>query len=277
MIEKRYIRSVMIDWKRVPLDSYTFQIESIRSIKRFDFSENITIFSGENQSGKSTLLEAIAVAYGFNPEGGTLNYRFETFNDVSDLHKGITISKGYGRPAFGYFFRAESFYNVSSMAEEYEMMYGGKFLHDQSHGESFMSFLKNYSGNGLYILDEPEAALSPRKQIDLLLFLEQRASTGSQIIMATHSPILLRANNAEIWSFDGSIHRCEYEETDTYRIMKAFLENRDNALAEIEEEEKNIETAEIVFRDVDLSDMTFVKKKEIGPDDELMDLVNSLL
>lgn len=274
MIGKNYILDISIDWKRVPLNSFTFEIEAIKGLKHLEFNKNITIFCGENQSGKSTLLEAIAVAYGFNPEGGTLNYSFETFNDVSELNRGITISKGYSRPEFGYFFRAESFYNVSSMSEEYEMTYGGKTLHTQSHGESFLSFLKYYSGKGLYILDEPEAALSPRMQIDLLMFLERKANHGSQIIMVTHSPILLAARGAEILSFDGDIHKCEYEDTESYKIMKAFLEDRDKAIKDIEEEQNLINQTSTFNVD---NDCLAERGTSLRADDELMDMVYSML
>ncbi len=141
-----FIRSVDIDWTRIERNSYLREIPALAGAERIDFARNITFFVGENGTGKSTLLEAIAVAYGFNPEGGTLNYRFSTYNDVSELSTAMRITKGFLRPEGSYFFRAESFFNMASKAEEYTdlsgrgMLYGGKSLHRQSHGESFLAF-----------------------------------------------------------------------------------------------------------------------------------------
>ena len=169
----RFIEKLHIDWNKIDRDSYLTQIPSLCQIEDLNFNKNITFFVGENGTGKSTLLEAIAAAYGFNPEGGTLNYRFSTFDDVSELSKAVHLSKGYKRPKSSFFFRAESFFNVASKAEDYRdgtlkelyySRYGGKSLHEQSHGESFFSVMLNrFSRNGLYILDEPEAALSPSR------------------------------------------------------------------------------------------------------------------
>ena len=157
-----FIRSVDIDWTRIARNSYLWKISALAGMERIDFARNITFFVGENGTGKSTLLEAIAVAYGFNPEGGTLNYRFSTYDDVSELSTAMQITKGFLRPEGSYFFRAESFFNMASKAEEYTdlsgrgMLYGGKSLHRQSHGESFLAFFQTFSGHGLYIMDEPE-------------------------------------------------------------------------------------------------------------------------
>ena len=144
-----YIQKVHIDWDIIPKDSYLRNIAALKHLEDFSFNNRITFFVGENGTGKSTLLEAIAVAYGFNPEGGTINYNFSTYYDVSELSEAIKISKGYRRPKGNYFFRAESFFNVASKLEDYRDItpkeifyerYGGKSLHEQSHGESFLSF-----------------------------------------------------------------------------------------------------------------------------------------
>lgn len=173
MKPNKFIQIIEIDWNRIPEHSYLRNISVLRNLKHLEFNSNITFFAGENGSGKSTLLEAIAVAYGFNPEGGTKNYSFETYHDVSELSEAIYISKGFKKPESGYFFRAESFFNVATKAEEYDAFnpngpsYGGRSLHCQSHGESFLSFFQTFQKQGIYILDEPEAALSPQRQLTL--------------------------------------------------------------------------------------------------------------
>ena len=186
----------------------------------------ITFFVGENGSGKSTLLEAIAVAYGFNAEGGTKNYSFSTYNSHSELCEAMTISKGYRRPKFGYFLRAESFYNVATKEIDYsDDDHPSKGYHQKSHGESFLAIAQDYMGaDGVYIFDEPEAALSPQRQLTLLINIYRCAQEGAQFIIVSHSPILLGMPDAEIFSFDnGTIHPCQYEDTDSYVITKTFV------------------------------------------------------
>ncbi len=235
-----YIQKIKIKWEEVPDNSYLKDISAISSLKCLEFYNRITCFTGENGTGKSTLLEAIAVAYGFNPEGGTINYNFSTYDDVSKLSDSVVISKGYRRPKGGYFFRAESFFNVASKLEEYRDgtpkevfygRYGGKSLHEQSHGESFLSFFLNSPKEGLYIMDEPEAALSPQRQLSLLIQIVKMAEAGSQFLIATHSPILLGLPEACIYSFDNDeVCACNYEETECYQVMKAFLNDRERFL-----------------------------------------------
>ena len=154
----RFIEKLHIDWDEIDRNSYLNGISSLRQIEELDFTKNITFFVGENGTGKSTLLEAIAVAYGFNPEGGTLNYRFSTFDDVSELSQVVSLTKGYKRPKSSFFFRAESFFNVASKAEDYRdgtlkelyySRYGGKSLHEQSHGESFLAYFQSFDQQGL--------------------------------------------------------------------------------------------------------------------------------
>ena len=232
-----------IDWSKIPEHSYLRDITALDGLTKLAFSRNLTFFVGENGTGKSTLLEGIAVAYGFNPEGGTLNYRFSTYDDVSELGTAISFSRGFRRPASSYFFRAESFFNVASKAEDYRDVtpkeiyyarYGGKSLHEQSHGESFLSFFLSFEGPGLYLMDEPEAALSPQRQLTLLIQIARMAEQGSQFLIASHSPILLGIPGAQILSFDeGRIRECAYEETESYEITEMFINHREALLSRL--------------------------------------------
>ncbi|MBQ1396037.1 MAG: AAA family ATPase [Eubacterium sp.] len=230
-----FLQSVTLSRNEAFDTSYLKEIEALRSLKTLSFSRRITFFAGENGTGKSTLLEAIAIASGLNPEGGTKNYSFSTYDDYSGLAGSLRLSKGPIRPRQSYFLRAESFYNVASATME---KYNDDGLlpdyHAQSHGESFLSFIQRYDRPGLYLMDEPEAALSPQRQLTLLLHLVRTAEAGAQFLIATHSPILLAAPEAEILSFDdGEIHPVAYEETGSYRITKLFLENREGFLREL--------------------------------------------
>ena len=229
-----FIGGVRIDWDAVDAASYLQRIDSIKCLSELTFEKNITFFVGENGSGKSTLLEAIAVAFGFNAEGGTINYHFNTFDDVSPLSNAVTLLRGYRRPKIGYFFRAETFFNVATVGmTEYQ----GANYHSCSHGEGFLSYIQGFDRTGLYIMDEPEAALSPERQLTLLRHIYKSAQGGSQFIIATHSPILLGCPDACILSFDdGSITECRYEDTLSYQITKQFLNRRDLMLKELLED-----------------------------------------
>lgn len=232
----QFIKSIRIEWDQVDPTSYVRNIEAIRNLTRLDFKSPVTFFVGENGSGKSTLLEAIAVSHGFNPEGGSINYHFSTRSTHSELFEAIRISKGTRRQRWGYFLRAESFYNVATMEEGYaDGAHPSARYHEQSHGESFLHLLQNnLNPSGLYILDEPEAALSPQRQLSLLLEIARFARQGAQFIIATHSPILLGLPDAEIYSFDeGHIHRCEYEDTESYQITEMFINNRKALLRQL--------------------------------------------
>ncbi len=227
------LRSIKIDWNKIEPDSYIREIEAFRGVNEIEFDSAVTFFVGENGSGKSTLLEAAAIAYGFNPEGGTRNYSFSTYDDYSELHEAIRLSRGYRKSKWGYFLRAESFYNVATKEEEYaESPAKSEELHKRSHGESFLEIVHtNFTRDSLYFLDEPEAALSWQRQLSLLAEIYKYANQGSQFIIATHSPVLLGIPDAAILTFDdGPIHRCEYEETDSYQIMKMFAENRERVI-----------------------------------------------
>ena len=175
------------------------------------------------------MLEAIAVAHGFNPEGGTKNYIFSTHDTHSELCDAIRISKGYRKEKWGYFLRAESFYNVATQEEEYaDSKHPSAKYHEKSHGESFLALAQNnLHSNGLYLFDEPEAALSPQRQLTLLMQIYRFAKEGAQFFIVTHSPILLGIPDADIYCFDnGRIHLCEYEETESYQITEMFINNR---------------------------------------------------
>ena len=228
-----FIKSVEIDWDRIDPDSYLHSINAIAGLERLDLHAPVTFFVGENGSGKSTLLEGLAVAYGFNPEGGTRNYRFSTFDSHSELHDAVRVVRGPKKAKWGYFLRAESFYNVATAEAEYSRLGGvPQHYHEKSHGESFLALVQsNFGPDGVYLLDEPEAALSPQRQLTLLLEIASCVQSGSQFIIVTHSPILLGLPDAEILSFDdGPVHPVSYEETDSYRVTEMFINNRKQIL-----------------------------------------------
>ena len=240
MQKSQLINGVIIDWNKIDRCSYLRDIPALSGIDRITFTHPVTFFVGENGSGKSTLLEAIAIAYGFNPEGGTRNYSFSTYDSHSELCSAIRLSKGIRHAGWGYFLRAESFYNVATKEEEYSRGPGGKpqHYHEKSHGESFLALAQNsFKANGLYLLDEPEAALSPQRQLTLLMEIDRCVKEGSQFIIVTHSPILLGLPGAEILSFDeGRIHPCTYEETDSYQVTSMFVNHREQILRRLLEE-----------------------------------------
>ena len=240
MQKSQLINGVIIEWNKIDRESYLRDIPALNGIDRITFTHPVTFFVGENGSGKSTLLEAIAIAYGFNPEGGTRNYSFSTYDSHSELCSAIRLSKGIRHAGWGYFLRAESFYNVATKEEEYSRGPGGKpqHYHEKSHGESFLALAQNsFKANGLYLLDEPEAALSPQRQLTLLMEIDRCVKEESQFIIVTHSPILLGLPGAEILSFDeGRIHPCTYEETDSYQVTSMFVNHREQILRRLLEE-----------------------------------------
>lgn len=238
-MNNQFIQGVIFEWDKIDNDSYIKKIEAFKGIEKIEFTNSITLFVGENGSGKSTLLEAIAVAHGFNPEGGTKNYSFSTHDTHSELCNAIRISRSYRKEKWGYFLRAESFYNVATKEEEYaDSSHPSARYHEKSHGEGFLALAQNnFRPNGLYLLDEPEAALSPQRQLTLLMEIYRCVKEGAQFFIVTHSPILLGIPNAEILSFDnGSIHTCSYEETESYQVTEMFINNRDVLLNRLLEE-----------------------------------------
>lgn len=223
-----YIRQVQIDWSKIAENSYLRSIEALRGVEEISFPRSVTFFVGENGTGKSTLLEAMAIADGFNPEGGSRNYSFSTYDSHSELHEAIRLIRGV-KPKWGYFLRAESFYNVATKEEEYSRIGGTPMqFHARSHGEAFLALIQeSFTGQGIYFLDEPEAALSPQRQLSLLVEIDRCRRAGAQFFIVTHSPILLGLPDAEILTLnDGSIRPCEYEKTESYLITSLFLRDR---------------------------------------------------
>ena len=236
-----YISKARIRWDEVEEESYLRDIPAIAQISEIEFHRPITLLAGENGTGKSTLLEAMAVAAGFNPEGGTKNYYFSTYDSHSELCDCISLVRGIRQPKCGYYLRAESFYNVATQEEEYSKGPGGRpeHFHEKSHGESFCRVAESqFRSNGLYFLDEPEAALSPQRQLALLRIICLCAKMGAQFFVVTHSPILLGMPYAEIIGFsDNGIGIMSYEETESYQVTKMFLNQRERVLVQLLEDE----------------------------------------
>lgn len=233
-----YVRDVRVS-KEIPRDNYLSKLPVVRNLKkmgRIQFNKSVTFIVGENGIGKSTLIEGIAVAMGFNPEGGTVNFNFSTNDSHSNLHEYLTVSRGYKRHRDGFFLRAESFYNVASNIDELDSEpsfgpkiisnYGGVSLHKQSHGESFMALVENrFWGNGLYILDEPEAALSPMRLMRLMVCMKKLVESNSQFIISTHSPILMTFPDSEVLEITQSgINAVNYKDTEHYIVTKRFMD-----------------------------------------------------
>lgn len=237
MTEKElFIRSAQIDWSKIPKNSYLRKIPALQNLSEIQFHKPITFFVGENGTGKSTLLEAIALNLGFNPEGGTKNYRFSTYDSHSELHRAMRLVRGYRTSRTGYFLRAESFYNVATKEMEYvDSTHPSMHLHEKSHGESFLALIQKYfSGKGIYLMDEPEAAFSPQRQLTLLAEIHKNAEKGAQFIIVSHSPILLGIPDSEILCFDnGQLAPCSYEETSSYLVTLGFLTHREKMLKEL--------------------------------------------
>jgi predicted ATPase len=233
-----YLREVSLRRETVPsFDEYPFSLPAIRGLDELELRSPVTFLVGENGSGKSTLLEAIAASWGFNPEGGSRNMMFATRPSESGLHAHLRLTRGTRRARDGFFLRAESFYNVATEVDKLEMTgwYGGKSLHEQSHGESFLAvFMDRLYGAGFYILDEPEAALSPSRQLSVLTRINDLVSEQSQFLIATHSPILMGYPGADILLLDEEgIRRVDYEETEHYFITREFLQNRERMLSQL--------------------------------------------
>ncbi|HMT08534.1 MAG TPA: AAA family ATPase [Pyrinomonadaceae bacterium] len=234
MVSSQYLIDVTYNAGDVPSDDYPFNLAALQNFKRLKFHPKVTYFIGENGSGKSTLLEAFAVALGFNPEGGTKNFNFETFETEYPLSRYLRLGRGYPYPRDGFFLRAESFFNVATQVDELDLQgwYGGKSLHEQSHGESFLTLMTTrFHGDAIYILDEPEAALSPQRQLAVLSRIHDLVRDSSQFIIATHSPILMAYPDSTIYQCgpDG-ITEVDYEDTEHYQVARDFLSNRERML-----------------------------------------------
>jgi predicted ATPase len=235
VLPRHFAARVTLLRDKVPsFDEYPFSLPVVRTLESIELHPRMTFLVGENGSGKSTLLEAMAVALEFNAEGGSRNFNFSTRGSHSGLHEFLRIAKGV-RPRDGFFLRAESWFNVATQVEQLGVgdSYGGRSLHEQSHGESFMALLKNrFHGNGLYLLDEPEAALSPARQIEALQRFHELVRQDSQFVIATHSPILMAYPDALILQCTpNGIRPVRYEDTEHFRITRDFLLHRDKVLA----------------------------------------------
>jgi predicted ATPase len=223
-------------------DSYPFTIPAIAGLDSIRFDQPVTFLVGENGAGKSTLLEAIAVAWGLNPEGGSRNFTFSTRASHSGLSECLRLVRGMQRPGDSFFLRAESFFNLATELEALDRepgpmtkiieSYGGKSLHEQSHGESFFAFfLHRLRGDGFYLFDEPEAALSPQRQLSFLTRLHEMVADGCQFIIATHSPILMAYPHAEIYLMaDGPPRRVAYRDTEHYTVTRSFFTRTEQML-----------------------------------------------
>jgi predicted ATPase len=243
---RQYLVEAKLLRDRVPdFDEYPFNLPATRNLDIIEFTTAVTFLIGENGSGKSTLIEAIAIAWGFNAEGGSRNLRFTTRSAHSDLHQFLRLTRSPRKPHDGYFLRAESFFNVASEIDRLDKepgssppiinSYGGTSLHAMSHGESFFTLLiERFGGRGLYVLDEPEAALSPMRQLAALARIHQLVSDDSQFVIATHSPILMAYPGARILQLEGhGIVEIAYEETEHYSVTREFLNHREALLEEL--------------------------------------------
>ncbi len=225
---------------------FPFSIPALRELRRLEFHPAVTFFIGENGAGKSTLMEAIAVKAGFNAEGGWKRRATEEIQASSGLDRHLTLARS-AYPGDGWFLRAESFYNVATELEALGSSfgsYGGKSFHEQSHGEAFLALLNHrLTGDGLYFFDEPEAALSPQRQLSVLSLIHRLVRHGSQLVIATHSPILLAYPHALIYAFDDrGIRAVDYADTEHFQVTRDFLSHPQRML-------------DILLRDEDSSDI----------------------
>ena len=238
------LRERVQDWR-----AYPFSVAAIHELNALVFRSRISFFAGENGTGKSTLLEAIAAHYGFGREGGNRNFRndsTESNRSVDPLVKALRLSFDR-RTGAGFFLRAETFFNAASHIDKLDeepsfgppisSYYGGRSLHTRSHGETFFTLLDlKFRRNGLFLLDEPEAALSPQRQLSFLVLIHDvlREFKDSQFIISTHSPVLLAYPKAQILSFDdGMIHEVDYEQTGSFQVAHRFLNHREEFLEEL--------------------------------------------
>ena len=229
-----FVKRVALEREKIDnFDVYPFNIDVVKQFDKINFTKPVTFLIGENGVGKSTFIEALAVQLGLNPEGGSQNFNFSTKNTHSTLSNYIRVST-FNKPKMKFFLRAESFYNVATeiirISEEGGQgplygAYGGN-LHECSHGESFIKLVQNrFSDHGLYILDEPEAALSPQRQLSLLCLIDDLVKNGSQFIIATHSPILISYINGEILDLNNNFSPIKYEDTEIYQTYKMYLDD----------------------------------------------------
>jgi predicted ATPase len=238
------LRGIRLLRDRVPsFDAFPFSIPAVRDLEHLAFRAPVAFLVGENGSGKSTVLEAVATAWGLNPEGGSRNFRFATHAQDSALANCLRLERSARRARDGFFFRAESYFNLATEIEALDRdpsfsppiidSYGGRSLHEQSHGESFFAtFLERFRGDGFYVLDEPEAALSPMRQLAFLARLHDLVRAGSQFLIATHSPILMAYPNAAVFLMgDGPPRQVDYRDTEHFTVTRNFLLRPEKMLA----------------------------------------------
>jgi predicted ATPase len=245
-VNAAYLRAVGLRPDREPGTGYPWDLPAVSAlVDQIELHPRVTYLIGENGSGKSTLLEAIAVAAGMNAEGGSSNFKFATRESHSQLWAAIRLVRGVHRPATDFFLRAESLFTAATYLEGLGRdspldtnslrPYGGVSLHEQSHGESFLAVMINrFDPNGLYLLDEPEAALSTQNCLTCLRRIHELVQQNSQFIIATHSPIVLAYPDATIYSCDeDGLHAVEYEDADPVRLTQSFLQARVRFLYEL--------------------------------------------
>lgn len=253
--DRQFLDSIYLVREKVPsFKDFPFCLPAVSALDTLAFHPSVTFLVGENGSGKSTLLEAIAIGLGLNAEGGSKNFNFATRSSHSTLCDFIRLRKTVRKPRDCWFLRAESFFNVATEIERLDAaspptednpplapIYGGSSLHEQSHGESFFSLFRNrFRGNGLYLLDEPEAALSPMRQMGFLSMMHDLVLDGSQFVIATHSPIIMAYPDSWIYVLGGTqIVKTAYEETEHYKVARDFLRNPGRMLSILLDQEKS--------------------------------------